>query len=261
MILAALAQFAVCSLILAWVLKKKTGEPYSRKAVIKFVLFGALGVILFFCLTLVLPIQEDTFYGMNPIISGFLTALITASLTEEIIKYIVFRLAIGKNREVVCWLDVIIAAIAVSIGFTLLEDVTYLFEGAGTIVRAILPGHILFQGIMGYYYGKARVTGQFKFHVLSLAVPILVHTAFDMFIIGLMSVVGSTKDLAGITADQLSNLPYYSYLIPMVIGAIVAMIGTLIALILFLRKVGAWSRNGDKQELAGERRKENHSMC
>ena len=34
MILAALAQFAVCFLILAWVLKKKTGEPYSRKAVI-----------------------------------------------------------------------------------------------------------------------------------------------------------------------------------------------------------------------------------
>ncbi|MBQ8054065.1 MAG: PrsW family intramembrane metalloprotease [Lachnospiraceae bacterium] len=249
MIFAALAQFAVCFLILAWVLKKKTGEPYSRKAVIKFVLFGALGVILFFCLTLVLPIQEDTFYGMNPIISGFLTALITASLTEEIIKYIVFRLAIRKNREVVCWLDVIIAAIAVGIGFTLLEDVTYLFEGAGTIVRAILPGHILFQGIMGYYYGKARVTGQFKFHVLSLAVPILVHTAFDMFIIGLMSVVGSTKDLAGLTADQLSNLPYYNYLIPMVIGAIAAMIGTLIALILFLRKIGAWSRNGDKQEL------------
>ena len=249
MILAVLAQFAVCFLILAWVLKKKTGEPYSRKAAIKFVLFGALGVILFFCLTLVLPVQEDTFYGMNPIISGFLTALITASLTEEIIKYIVFRLAIGKNREVVSWLDVIIAAIAVGIGFTLLEDVTYLFEGAGTIVRAILPGHILFQGIMGYYYGKARVTGQSKYHVLSLLVPILVHTVFDMFIIGLMSVVGSTKDLAGLTADQLSNLPYYNYLIPMVIGAAVAMIGTLIALILFLRKVGAWSRNGDKQEL------------
>ena len=55
MILAALAQFAVCFLILAWVLKKKTGEPYSRKAVIT-------------------------------IISGFLTALITASLTEEIMR-------------------------------------------------------------------------------------------------------------------------------------------------------------------------------
>jgi hypothetical protein len=35
----------------------------------------------------------------------------------------------------------------------------------------------------------------------------------------------------------------------MAIGAIVAMIGTLIALILFLRKVGVWSRNGEKQEL------------
>ena len=85
--------------------------------------------------------------------------------------------------------------------------------------------------------------------MLSLLVPILVHTVFDMFIIGLMSVVGSTKDLVGITADQLANLPYYNYLIPMAIGAIVAMIGTLIALILFLRKVGEWSRNGEKQEL------------
>jgi Na+/H+ antiporter NhaD/arsenite permease-like protein len=70
-----------------------------------------------------------------------------------------------------------------------------------------------------------------------------------MLIIGLMSVVGSTKDLVGITAYQLANLPYYNYLIPMAIGAIVAMIGTLIALILFLRKVGVWSRNGEKQEL------------
>lgn len=50
--------------------KEKDRRTLFRKAVIKFVLFGALGVILFFCLTLVLPVQEDTFYGMNPIISG-----------------------------------------------------------------------------------------------------------------------------------------------------------------------------------------------
>ncbi|MBQ8093055.1 MAG: PrsW family intramembrane metalloprotease [Clostridia bacterium] len=249
MLLAALVQFAVCFLILRWVLKKKPGEPYSKKTVVKFVLFGAIGVVLWFCSSLVLPLNEDTFYGMNPILSGFLTALITAALIEEIVKYIMFRLAIRKNPEVICWLDVIIAAIAVGVGFTLLEDVTYLFDGAGTIVRAILPGHILFQGFMGYYYGKACVTKQFKYHVLSLAVPILVHTLFDMFIIGLMSIVGSTETLTGLTEEQLMSLPYYNYLIPMLVCAVVGIICALIALIMFLRKVSVWSRKGEKQEL------------
>ena len=252
MILAALVQFAVCFLILAWLLKKKPGEPYSKKSVVKFVLFGAIGIVLWYCSSLVLPLNEDTFFGMNPILSGFLTALITAALIEEIVKYIMFRLAIRKNPEVVCWLDVIIAAIAVGVGFTLLEDVTYLFDGAGTIVRAILPGHLLFQGLMGYYYGKARVTKQFKYHVLSLVIPILVHTLFDMFIIGLMSIVGSSEALAGFSAEQLATLPYYSYIIPMLICAIVVLICALIALILFLRKIAVWSRKGEKQELLKE---------
>ena len=249
MILVALVQFAVCFLILGWLFKKKTGEPYSKKAVVKFVLFGAIGVVLWFVLTLVLPLEKDTFFGMNPILSGFLTALITAALIEEIVKYIMFRLAIRKNREVVCWLDVIIAAIAVGAGFTLLEDVTYLFDGAGTILRAILPGHLLFQGLMGYYYGKARVTKQFKYHILSLAVPILVHTLFDMFIIGMLSIIGSSDLLTGFTEDKLMSLPYSSYLIPMLICTVVVLICALIALILFLRKIGIWSKKGEKQEL------------
>lgn len=249
MIFVALVQFIVCFLILAWLLKKKPGEPYSRKAVVKFVLFGAIGVVLWYCLTLVLPLEMDTFFGMNPILSGFLTALITASLIEEIAKYIMFRLAIRKNPGLVCWLDAIIAAVAVGVGFTLLEDITYLFDGAGTILRAFVPGHLLFQGIMGYYYGKARVTKQFKYHVLSLVVPILVHTLFDMFIIGLMSIVGSTDALTGLTEAQLASLPYYNYLIPMLVAAGVVIVGALIALILFLRKIAVWSREGEKQEL------------
>ncbi|MBQ8996222.1 MAG: PrsW family intramembrane metalloprotease [Oscillospiraceae bacterium] len=249
MILAAIVQVSVCFLILRWLLKKKPGEPYSKKTVKKFVLFGALGVVLWYCCSLALPLEEDTFFGMNPILSGFLTALITAALIEEIVKYIVFRLAIRNNQEVVRWLDVIIAAIAVGVGFTLLEDVTYLFDGAGTIIRAILPGHLLFQGLMGYYYGKARITKQFKYHVLSLAVPIIVHTLFDMFIIGLMSIVGNTEALTGITEEQLMSLPYYSYIIPMLVCAVAVIICTLIALILFFRKIAVWSRKGEKQEL------------
>jgi len=55
-----------------------------------------------------------------------------------------------------------------------------------------------------------------------------------MFIIGLMSIVGSTEALTGFTEETLASLPYYSYLIPMLLCTIVVLIGSLIALILFL---------------------------
>lgn len=249
MILVPVVQFAVCFLILRWLLKKKAGEPYSKKTVAKFVLFGALSTVVIFVLMLVLSLDRETFFGMNPILSGFLTALITAALIEEILKYLFFRLAIRKNREVVCWLDAIIAAVAVSVGFTLLEDLTYLFDGGGSIIRAVIPAHLLFQIFMGYYYGKARVTKKAVYDVLSLVVPILWHTAFDMFLIGLMSIVGDVNTLTGMTAAQLNALPYANYMLPMLICGIVLIVVTLIALIVMLRKIAVWSRNGEKQEL------------
>ena len=70
MIFAALVQFVICFLILRWLLKK-TGVSFSKKSVVKFVLFGATGVVLWFCLSLVLPLEEDTFYDMNPLLAGF----------------------------------------------------------------------------------------------------------------------------------------------------------------------------------------------
>ena len=249
MILVPLVQFAVCFLILAWLLKKKPGERFSKKAVAKFLLFGALSAVACMILAMsVLPIDRDSFFGMNPILSGFLTALITAALLEEILKYIFFRLAIRKHGEVVCWLDAIIAAIAVGIGFTLLEDLTYLFDGAGSILRALLPGHLLFQAIMGYYYGKARVTKQARYDVLSLAVPVLAHTLFDMFLAGMMSIVGSPEAAIRMSEEEIRALPYANYMVPMLACAIAVFVITFVALIVTAIKISRWSKRGEKRE-------------
>ena len=255
MIFVALAQFAVCFLILLWLLKKKPGDPFSKKTVAKFVLFGALSMILCLGLTFVLPIKRDTFFGMNPLLSGFLTALLTAALFEEGMKYIFFRLAVRNSRELVCWLDVIIAAVAVAIGFVLLEDLEFIVSGSGTILRALFPMHILFQAIMGYYYGKARMTKKFRYHVLSLAVPVLCHTAYDMFIIAMISIVGSSSALTGLGEAELKSLPYANYLMPLLICTVVIMVAGFTALILMLRKIGVWSKNGEKRELLAEEKR------
>lgn len=247
MIIAPVVQFLVCYLILRWLLKKKTGEPFSNKYVWKCLIFGAISAALPFVVAFVLPIDEKTFFGMNPILSGFLTALITASLVEEASKYLLFRLAMGKSSEGRTWLDAILVSVMVAIGFTLLEDLTYLF-GGGSILRALLPGHLLFGALMGYFYGKARVTKQAKYDVLSLLVPILVHTLFDMFIISLMSIVGDSS-LSGLTEEELYALPYGNYLAPVLVCAIVTLVLMLAALLLMGRKISLWSKNGEKQEL------------
>ena len=246
MFVAAIAQFAVNILVLIWILKKKPGERFSKKTVVKSLLCGMLVLVVGF----LLPLKKDTFFGMNPLLSGFLTAFLTAALMEEVLKYIFFRLAIFRNREVLCWRDAIIVCVMIAIGFSLVEDLEFAVTGDGdSILRALLPAHILFQFVMGYYYGKARVTKQVKYDVLSLAVPILMHTVFDMFLIAMISILGDSNKDAHASMETLQNLPNGNYLVPLLICTFVVIIITIVGLILMFRKMNRWSRNGEKQEL------------
>lgn len=217
--------------------------------VARFIGLGMLSTVAFLAVSLLLDIKKDAFFGLNPILAGFLTALITAALAEEVFKYIFFRLSLIKNKEVISWLDVTIAAIVVGIGFTLAEDFEFAIVGATNILRAFIPAHILFQAIMGYYYGKARVTGRRLYDVITLVFPILVHTFFDMFLIGLRAVVGDNPDaLKDLSEEALLNMPGWEYVIPMLIGAILAVVIVLVGMILMLRRIGVWSKKGEKQE-------------
>ncbi len=254
MILVLIPQFVVCILIMRWVLKQKPGEKYSKGSVGKFFLFGGLATVLSFVFSMVFSLERDSFFHLNPFLGGFLTALITAALLEEISKYILFRIAIMKNAEVGCWLDVIIASTVVGIGFTLVEDVTYAVFGDGNIIRALLPMHILFQIIMGYFYGKALVTKKFKYHVLSLAVPILAHTLFDMFSISLRVILQDKdmEELGKLSNEEFMQLPYMNELAISIAGMAVVSIAALVALIVMLKKIGIWSKNGEKQERLSE---------
>ncbi len=250
MIIAIIVQFIVCILIMKWVLKQKTGERFSVKAIVRFLVMGALAGGVAIAFSMAVSLDKRTFAGLNPFVGGFLTALISAALLEEVTKYIFFRLALIKNKEVSVWLDVIIAALVTGIGFNLFEDITYAMFGDGNIIRAILPMHILFQLIMGYYYGKALVTKQFKYHVLSLVVPILCHTLFDMFPLSLMVLTSDINldELRNMSSQELMSQPYVYQLFIMIVGTVVVSIAFFVILIIFIRKIGVWSKNGEKTE-------------
>lgn len=250
MIVITLVMFVVGFLIMRWVLNQKTGEKYSKKTVTKFFVFGVLSTVLALILASVFSLERDTFFGLNPFLGGFLTSLLTAALLEEVSKYIFLRLALLKNNEVKCWLDVIIAAVVVGIGFMLMEDVTYTMFGDGNIVRAFLPMHILFQLIMGYFLGKACVTKSIVDHVLALVLPILSHILYDTFLLSMKIVIEKEgiENVSKLTPEELMTMPYFNDLVIMICGAAVITVASLILMIVLLKKLHVWSKNGEKQE-------------
>ncbi len=249
MIIAVIVELLISYLILKWILKQKTGEPYSKKKVVKFLLFGALAVVAALTISIVVSIDKEMFFNLNPVLAGFLTALLTAALFEECVKYVFYRLVLIKCMETKSWLDAIIAAVIVGVGFCFVENVEFAITGGANILRAFLPGHILFQFFMGYFYGKARVTGNKKYDVLSVAVPILAHTLYDMPIIALMAAIGDIDALQGADFEALKQLPNFGYFIPLFVCIIAVAVLLIVGLILAAKNIHTWSKNGEKQEV------------
>ncbi|MEE3436926.1 MAG: PrsW family glutamic-type intramembrane protease, partial [Lachnospiraceae bacterium] len=48
-----------------------------------------------------------------------------------------------------------------------------------TIFRSLMPFHFMYGAIMGYFVGKAIETGQKKYYVPGIMIPVLLHTLFD----------------------------------------------------------------------------------
>ena len=253
MLLFAVVDTIVVVLLILWLLKKKQGEKFSKKFVIKALGFGALAVIAGLLVGFVLP--ADGIPGIeDPLLSGIVTAFVLAALLEEVIKYLFFRLVLRINQEVKTWHDTVIACILVGMGFTVLENVEYALAGSANLLRVLFPCHLLFQFYMGYYYGKARVTKKPVYHVLSLLVPILWHTVFDMFIVAIQKAAGPggienlSASLTGKTTQELMADPKLASILVYGAGMMIVSLICLIFLIVSLHKVSKWSKQGKLQE-------------
>lgn len=132
-------------------------------------------------LYLAIPIVESIYYSD----SVFYSAFVDAALVEESCKFIVLFLLIWWNKNFNEYMDGIVYAVFVGLGFACIENILYVFSGGiGTgIVRALLsvPGHFLFAVAMGYFFALAKFEkkGRGWYLLLSLAVPILFHGLFD----------------------------------------------------------------------------------
>ncbi len=112
------------------------------------------------------------------------------AISEELSKYMLLKKRTWNNPEFNCLYDGVVYAVAVSLGFALWENISYvtMYGFSTALVRAVtaVPGHACFGVFMGVFYSLAKSNdyvgeeGKSRFfRILSVVVPVLLHGAYD----------------------------------------------------------------------------------
>jgi len=112
------------------------------------------------------------------------------AISEELAKYMLLKKRTWNNPEFNCLYDGVVYAVAVSLGFALWENISYvtMYGFSTALVRAVtaVPGHACFGVFMGVFYSLAKsndYVGEERksrfFRILSVVVPVLLHGAYD----------------------------------------------------------------------------------
>ena len=112
------------------------------------------------------------------------------AISEELSKYVLLRKRTWNNPEFNCLYDGVVYATAVSLGFALWENISYvtMYGFSTALIRAVtaVPGHACFGVFMGVFYSLAKscdYAGEREkgslLNALAVIVPVLLHGAYD----------------------------------------------------------------------------------
>ena len=181
--------------------------------------FGFGVVSLFVSLLFSLPFGALGLYTNEPstIFEAINKSFWAAAIPEEIAKLIMLWFFMRRCKEYDQYMDGIIYAVCISLGFAALENIMYVFDSdawmSTGIIRALtaVPGHYCFGVLMGYYYSKVKF-GHFttiKDKVMVLLAPIITHGIYDaLLFVG--EVFGNT-DLSIIILPITALFIYFIY--------------------------------------------------
>jgi RsiW-degrading membrane proteinase PrsW (M82 family) len=188
MILLIAAAAPVCLLVfLVW---HRDTEKEPPLEMFKAFLGGLLAIIM----ALLLGTGLQAITGTPPAGWGFIAyrAFLLAGVCEELAKYLVLYWLIWHNKAFDQHYDGILYAVLVSLGFALVENILYVWQGGLDVaaLRAVLsvPAHALFAVLMGYYFSLARfhrLTLRTYYLHLALWWPVLLHGLFDFSLMAL----------------------------------------------------------------------------
>ena len=117
-----------------------------------------------------------------PFLRTLFRAFVLMAFSEELMKFLLARRTIRKNRPAVSFLDMMAYTAAAAIGFELMESVFYLFSSdvPQILVRGVTNMHAVFGLIMGYILAKGVKKNGKPPVAAAVLVPTLIHGAYDL---------------------------------------------------------------------------------
>ncbi|GAB3791780.1 glutamic-type intramembrane protease PrsW [Virgibacillus kimchii] len=140
-----------------------------------------LGSLLVFPLMFIQYVLSSEFFADQVFFQSFFII----ALSEEFFKWFIFFYVIYNHSEFDAHYDGIVYAVSISLGFATLENILYLFANGieHAFSRALFPvsSHALFGVIMGYYFGKAKMSSRHTKRNLAYAffLPFLLHGIYN----------------------------------------------------------------------------------
>lgn len=171
-------------LLLYYVYSKDLYEKEPRSLIIRSFFFGIISVFPI----LILEIIFDSFEYQ----SLLMYILISVALVEEGIKFLILRYYAYSKPDFNEPYDGIVYAVAISLGFATIENITYVFvyspgsEFSIAILRmfSAIPLHAACGVLMGYYVGLAKFdsTNEVKNLFIGLLLAIILHGIYNYFL-------------------------------------------------------------------------------
>ncbi len=165
---------------------KKDDGTYKKictSAFIKGLFLSTIGAFLFSSLLYIIEVILKASGLMEPYLSIYHN-FILLGFSEEIIKFLVFKNVIKKNRYNYSPSDLISLMMIVALGFQLLESCFY---GVGAnIPTMLIRGLTIMHGGYGFLIGYFLVKGIQKekkgYAFLAIFIPFILHGAYDFFL-------------------------------------------------------------------------------
>jgi len=172
-----------------WIYKKDSAHPEPLKQLLLAFFFGVGSAFV----SMLISAPLMLLFGISPDIenvtslSGALSiALFAAAIPEECAKLLMLWLFLRHNKHYDQYIDGIVYAACVGLGFAGAENILYLLGNEEWLMVGIVrgltavPAHFAIACAMGYYYSKRHYGDRSGLtRVCILAVPIVIHWIYD----------------------------------------------------------------------------------
>lgn len=175
--------------LLYFIYRKDDLRKEPPKQILKAFLLGMVSA--FASMLISTPLNVFGFFTEEASTTGehLARAFFGAAFPEELAKLVLLWLFLRRNPDFDEWVDGIVYAASLGLGFAALENVFYLFNNLNEwvtvgILRAFMsiPAHFFFAVTMGYFVSRACFGNYDKFRrnmALALVCPVILHTLYD----------------------------------------------------------------------------------